>query len=260
MKISNVQIDLIRNCIDRAVSATDHVKDVSTNVEGIEGDILTLKSLIALSFSDGDDKDKSSAEIALNFRIDSTDFEKCEYHFDDGFTAQQVGNIDNVDEKIKEIKDEIEKNLKAVDVQYQTYWVLAEHEEDTLYIECSNLDQAANFNIDLEIDSYKESDSNSIKVKLNLKFEGMTIFDSEGSELCFVDGRAIVEAKANKTVIDHRNFYDMVENNIDEFWFTTDRDVVENESHQVAKLVVETLDRCLNRSSVTFAFSSDDYV
>lgn len=131
---------------------------------------------------------------------------------------------------------------------------------DTLYIDGDTLDKVANFDIDLEIDSYKESDSNSIKVKLNLKFEGMTIFDSEGSEICIVDGRAIVEAKANKTVIDHRNFYDMVESNIDEFWFTPDRDVVENESHQVAKLVVETLDRCLNRSSVTFAFSSDDYV
>lgn len=130
---------------------------------------------------------------------------------------------------------------------------------DTLYIDDDTLDKVANFNIDLEIDSYEESDSNSIEVKLNLKFEGMTIFDSEGSELCIVDGRAVVEAKANKTVIDNRNFYDMTESDIDEFWFTPDRDVVENESHQVAKLVVETLDRCLNHSAVTFAFSSDDY-
>lgn len=131
---------------------------------------------------------------------------------------------------------------------------------DTLYIDGDTLDKVANFKIDLEIDSYEESDSKSIKVKLNLKFEGMTIFDSEGSELCIVDGRAVVEAKANKTAIDHGNFYDMVECDIDEFWFTSDRDVVENESHQVAKLVVETLDRCLNRSALTFAFSSDDYV
>ena len=131
---------------------------------------------------------------------------------------------------------------------------------DTLYIDGDTLDKEANFNIDLEIDSYEESDSNSIKVKLNLKFEGMTIFDSEGSELCIVNGRAIVEAKANKVVFDHRNFYGMTECDIDEFWFTPDRDVVEDESHQVAKLVVETLDRCLNRSAVTFASSSGDYV
>lgn len=131
---------------------------------------------------------------------------------------------------------------------------------DTLYIDGDTLDKVANFKIDLEIDSYEESGSNSIEVKLNLKFEGMTIFDSEGSELCIVDGRAIVEAKANKVVFDHRNFYGMAEYDIDEFWFTPDRDVVENESHQVAKLVVEALDRCLNRSAVTFAFSSDDYV
>ena len=131
---------------------------------------------------------------------------------------------------------------------------------DTLYIDGDTLDKVANFNIDLEIDSCEESDSNSIKVKLNLKFEGMTIFDSEVSELCIVDGRAIVEAKANKVVFDHRNFYGMTECDIDEFWFTPDRDVVEDESHQVAKLVVETLDRCLNRSAVTFASSSGDYV
>ena len=88
---------------------------------------------------------------------------------------------------------------------------------DTLYIDGDTLDKEANFNIDLEIDSYEESDSNSIKVKLNLKFEGMTIFDSEGSELCIVNGRAIVEAKANKVVFDHRNFYGMTECDIDEF-------------------------------------------
>lgn len=260
MKLNNVQIDLIRNCIDRAITVIEHVRNVSTSVERIEDDRLAIRSLISVSINGNDSKDKLMTEIALNFRIDSTDFEKCEYHFDDGFTAQQVGNIENVDEKIKEIKDEIEKNLKAVDVQYQTYWVLAEHEEDTLYIECSNLDQVSNFNIDLEIDSYEESDSNSIKVKLNLKFDGMTIFDSEGSELCIVDGRAIVEAKANKTVINHRNFYSLIESDIDEFWFTEDREVAEDDSSQVAKLVVETLDRCLNRSAVTFAFSSDDYV
>lgn len=131
---------------------------------------------------------------------------------------------------------------------------------DTLYIDGDTPDKVANFNIDLEIDSYEESDSNSIKVKLNLKFDGMTIFDSEGSELCIVDGRTVVEAKANKVVFDHRNFYDLTESDIDEFRFTPDRDVVENESHQVARLVVETLNRCLNRSAVTFAFSSDDYV
>ena len=131
---------------------------------------------------------------------------------------------------------------------------------DTLYIDGDTLDKVAKFNIDLEIDSYEEYDSNSIKVKLNLKFEGMTIFDSEGSKLCIVDGRAVVEAKANKVVFDHRNFYGMTECDIDEFWFTPDRDAVENESHQVARLVAETLDRCRNRSAVTFAFISDDYV
>ena len=131
---------------------------------------------------------------------------------------------------------------------------------DTLYIDGDTLDKVANFKIDLEIDSYEESDSKSIKVKINLKFDGMMIFDSEGSELCIVDGRAIVEAKADKVVFDHRNFYGMTECDIDEFWFTPDRDVVENESHQVAKLVAETLYRCLNHSAITFAFSSDDYV
>ena len=260
MKLNNVQIDLIRNCIDRAITVIEHVRNVSTGVEGIEGDSLAIRSLISVSINDDDSKDKLMTEIALNFRIDSTDFEKCEYHFDDGFTAQQVGSIENVDEKIKEIKDEIEKELEAAYVPYQTYWILAEHEEDFLYVETSNFDSVAGCRSEYEILKVDESNSKRLKIDLKVKYEGLELTDQEGFEVCCVDGSVIFHVEAEKTESDHRNFYELDSAETGDFSFAQDREVYHPYEHYAAKLVVEKLSDCMHRTSMRFAFSSDDYV
>lgn len=260
MKINNVQIDLIRNCIDRAVITTEHVDNVSTSVEGIDGDSLTVKSRITVSVSENDSEDKLLTEIALNFIINSTDFEQCEYHFDDGFTAQQVGSIENVDEKIKEIKDEIEKGLEAVGVPYQTYWILAEHEEDFLHVEASNFDSIAGCRSEYEILKVDESNSKRLKIDLKVKYEGLELTDQEGFEVCCVDGSVIFHVEAEKTEAGHRNFYELDSAETGDFSFVQDRDVYHPYEHYVAKLVAEKLSDCMHSASMRFAFSSDDYV